>query len=491
MTQVQFNPQLFAEWMNTQDNQNPAEGNTDFLKDDSFLNTLALDPELLAQIAANDVPSSLTSSPVSMNDYESPLSSPPSHLFGSGTESSDDDGMINPMPTEFDSQMVDISPLLSSLSNGSLGYQASTTSAFQNSLLPPLPAIGETQSSNLQSYEPSSPETLSQMAQSKRRKGTAAEAVQFYHNGKFVELNEEELLKLDSSQIDIYIKAIRLAKSLTTAEDKELKRIRRLIKNREYAKNSRVKQKMIVEETQSKISDVQQINDKLQSRINQLEVENRTLRVQLAKVSYAINKDPEILDRIKAATADAPMFQNNNNNFSVNMMQTSTPTATARPTSQTNMNNSAKRKRTTATLFVVLFSFALLLSPLSMFSGTFLNPQESQQITQNWNTGRKVLSFLPEDSVLSHMVAYLPESVQDWLVLEKTEEPKPCSVEEVYDLTPEQEEVYQRITGNKGNSFQFLDPEHEEMPSNDDSLNETTETHDEAQSSTTHHKHEL
>lgn len=75
MTQVQFNPQLFAEWMNTQDNQTPAfEGNADFLKDDTFLNTLALDPELLAQISANDVSSSLTSSPVVSKQQSSAIS---------------------------------------------------------------------------------------------------------------------------------------------------------------------------------------------------------------------------------------------------------------------------------------------------------------------------------------------------------------------------------------------------------------------------------
>ena len=71
MTQVQFNPQ-FVEWMNVQDNQqNPSfDENTDFFKDDSFLNTLALDPELLAQIAANDATSSLTSSPAVSNIHD-------------------------------------------------------------------------------------------------------------------------------------------------------------------------------------------------------------------------------------------------------------------------------------------------------------------------------------------------------------------------------------------------------------------------------------
>lgn len=520
MTQAQFNPQLFAEWMNTQDNQNPSfDGNMDFLKDDSFLNTLALDPELLAQIAANDATSSLTSSPVvrdyhsclrkmlmkninifwqSVNDYESPMSSPhsSSHLFpGSGTESSDDDSMLNSMPVDFENQ-VDISPLLSSLSNGSFGYQASATSAFQNSLLPPLPAMVESPSMQPAS-EQSSPETLSQMAALKRRKGIAAEAVQFFNNGKFVELNEEELLKLDSPQMELYIKAIRAAKSLTTAEDKELKRIRRLIKNREYAQNSRIRKKQVAEEMQSKIGGVQEINNKLQTRINQLELENKTMRVQLAKVSYAINKDPEILERIKAATADAPIFQNNNNTLHVNMIQTPVPIASAQPMPQIATNNPAKRKRTAGTLFIVLFSFALLLSPLSMFpsfSGNFMNPQEVKDVSQHWNTGRRIFSFLPEDSVISHMASYLPQNVQDWFVPDQHEELIPCQMDhDEYGLTTEQEEAYRRATGYKADkteSYQFLNAD-DEMPSDDDSLNQTTETYNEEDSTETHYDKEL
>jgi len=60
-------------------------------------------------------------------------------------------------------------------------------------------------------------------------------------------------------------------RSLTSAEQREIKRQRRLIKNREYAQTSRVKKKQFIEELRIE-------NKLLKDRIKMLEQENHFLR---------------------------------------------------------------------------------------------------------------------------------------------------------------------------------------------------------------------
>jgi len=87
----------------------------------------------------------------------------------------------------------------------------------------------------------------------------------------FVELPRDQLLTMSSVQLEDNIRSLTAVRSLTSAEQREIKRQRRLIKNREYAQTSRVKKKQFVEE-------LRQENDLLKDRLRILEEENHFLR---------------------------------------------------------------------------------------------------------------------------------------------------------------------------------------------------------------------
>jgi len=87
----------------------------------------------------------------------------------------------------------------------------------------------------------------------------------------FVEIPRADLLTMTSKELEAQIKRLTALRSLTSAEQREIKRQRRLIKNREYAQTSRVKKKQFVEELRIE-------NKILRDRIQALEQENYILR---------------------------------------------------------------------------------------------------------------------------------------------------------------------------------------------------------------------
>jgi len=60
---------------------------------------------------------------------------------------------------------------------------------------------------------------------------------------KFVELPEEVLKKVNSNDIEAYIQKLHEKREVLLPEHKRLKIVRRLVKNREYAQNSRNRQR--------------------------------------------------------------------------------------------------------------------------------------------------------------------------------------------------------------------------------------------------------
>jgi len=325
------------------------------LSHEQLLSNAPLDTSLLAQYDT----SSLTSSPMSGFSLEVPVS-PQSDLLSVGTDSSsEEDYSANGSQEEY----TDFSALMSS---------------FQP--------------------QASSPETLSpvmtspsEKKQKKKRKiNQSCDSVQFYTGGKFVELCEDDLIKLDSQKMETYIQAIHNEKTLTAAEEKELKRIRRLIKNREYAQSSRNKKKQHVEDMQSQINAVKDENDKLNSRIQQLELENKNLKLQLGKIVQAIAADPEMSSKLKVETAGLNL-----------------------PASQPATQSPTKRKRS-AVLFVFLFSLALFVSPTIFTSSFSGNSFAGHQVTHS--TSRVLLDNTnAELPVWTKAVSFLPDQFQEWL----------------------------------------------------------------------------
>jgi len=79
-------------------------------------------------------------------------------------------------------------------------------------------------------------------------------------------------------------------RSLTSVEEKELKKQRRLIKNREYASQSRSRKKLFVDDLQKKFDVIQQENVVLKRQIHSVTTENILLKKQLEAIATTIKR---------------------------------------------------------------------------------------------------------------------------------------------------------------------------------------------------------
>jgi len=91
-------------------------------------------------------------------------------------------------------------------------------------------------------------------------------------------LSRENSLKYSSQDYETYINTISVEEPLSPAELREMKRQRRLIKNREYAQTSRNKKKEQFELLSQHIYQLSDVNSKLSEQVMYLEEENGRLR---------------------------------------------------------------------------------------------------------------------------------------------------------------------------------------------------------------------
>jgi len=117
----------------------------------------------------------------------------------------------------------------------------------------------------------------------------------------FVQLPREDLLKMSSTELEDYVDRLKKVRPLSTAEHREVKRQRRLIKNREYAHTSRQKKKELVQTMKEGITEVQADNETLRVQVQELseivstlkarnvelEEENKQLKAALGTTDYS------------------------------------------------------------------------------------------------------------------------------------------------------------------------------------------------------------
>jgi len=110
----------------------------------------------------------------------------------------------------------------------------------------------------------------------------------------FVRLTREQLLEMSSNQFEERVKLLQTMRPLTLPEDEEIKRQRKLIKNREYAQTSRIKKRETLSSLQVQLTAVNTENQILKSHINNLsqqvqylQVENHQLRMMFSSYSLA------------------------------------------------------------------------------------------------------------------------------------------------------------------------------------------------------------
>lgn len=96
-----------------------------------------------------------------------------------------------------------------------------------------------------------------------------------------VTLTREQLLTMTSEELDEFTERLKADHTLTPHELRELKRQRRLIKNREYAQASRVKKKVVLSDLGTKFSELESERNALLVRVQVLEEENAELRQRL------------------------------------------------------------------------------------------------------------------------------------------------------------------------------------------------------------------
>jgi len=130
-----------------------------------------------------------------------------------------------------------------------------------------------------------------------------------------VSLSREKLLKFSSHEYEEYIKKLSKERILTSSETREVKRQRRLIKNREYAQTSRNKKKELVDQMEIQLEQVNNKNKELleqvqilDNRVKELETTNHRLQEENSqlKANLAALTQGQLLSQIPNTTNCIP-----------------------------------------------------------------------------------------------------------------------------------------------------------------------------------------
>lgn len=104
-------------------------------------------------------------------------------------------------------------------------------------------------------------------------------------NKRDLNFTREEVLTMTCEQLDKIVENIQQTRELTKEEDLEVRKQRRLIKNRESAAASRKRKRGMVEELEMKMAAFKAENDDLKERLTRLSTENEDLRERLARAT--------------------------------------------------------------------------------------------------------------------------------------------------------------------------------------------------------------
>lgn len=118
-----------------------------------------------------------------------------------------------------------------------------------------------------------------------------------------VTLPRDKLLELSSDDLEDYVSKILAVRPLSQEEEKDIKRQRRLIKNRESAQMSRERKKHMVDDMRDKVSALQNENSRLATRVTELNAENKTLKEEVLQLQSVINKSSFLTQLLKNVTS--------------------------------------------------------------------------------------------------------------------------------------------------------------------------------------------
>jgi len=110
-------------------------------------------------------------------------------------------------------------------------------------------------------------------------------------DNKSVILSRQALLALRSNEFDQYISKVQEKRDLTSDEQRELKRQRRLIKNRESAQQSRQRRKDYIEQLEEKVAQLTSDNQALKTELFTVREQSGQLRQEVAYLQGVIKKN--------------------------------------------------------------------------------------------------------------------------------------------------------------------------------------------------------
>jgi hypothetical protein len=120
-------------------------------------------------------------------------------------------------------------------------------------------------------------------------------------------LSREDLLKLSSKSLETY--AIGSNRSLSEEEERQLKRQRRLIKNRESAQLSRQRKRLYIEELEKKVTALTTENNELIKQVALLTSENGSLREESFQFQAFIKQMGETQKKNVASSIPPPKLE--------------------------------------------------------------------------------------------------------------------------------------------------------------------------------------
>jgi len=123
-----------------------------------------------------------------------------------------------------------------------------------------------------------------------------------------VTLSREQLLTMTSKEIEDYVSQLKTKRTLTASEEKDLKRQRRLVKNREYASQSRTRKKQYVDEIEKQLDQAKAETDVIRKQNQALMEENKLLKKQLGNIADAIKKSQSGAPNLSSSSGNVGMF---------------------------------------------------------------------------------------------------------------------------------------------------------------------------------------
>ena len=199
----------------------------------------------------------------------------------------------------------------------------------------------------------------------------------------FVALSREELLEISSRELEERTKKLMAIRPLTAAEQREIKRQRRLIKNREYAQASRAKKKGNMSEINYRLQSLEDENEELkrqvallQAKCNDLSNENNDLKTKLSTQSTsttAVVSNEEQID-IFAPSAD----DSSSSSFVNTLFSSITGFINLEPKKSFSdaTNNTTTALKAGVCLFMIFLSFGILFQT-GMFGKMAFAPSEN------------------------------------------------------------------------------------------------------------------